>query len=210
MSHWKEHPATNRQLKALRFFGVPVTLDMTKGHATRYITHIFADADRRARWNKYVFMTGDVESDSADLKPFDPAALERIVLPSDWEKKVSAKLASSFHARAESIWAEASPYDDPELPVTFGAKRFCFTGKFEFGSRKACHAAIERVGGIADPDMNHGTHYLVIGKLGSEQFAKEGYGRKIEWAIVAKFERGSLLLISEDHWVTALRNAPGA
>lgn len=62
---------------------------------------------------------------------------------------------------------------------------------------------------ITDPDVDHGTHYLVIGKLGNEQFAKEGYGRKIEWAIVAKFERGTLRLISEDHWASSVRCGGG-
>jgi NAD-dependent DNA ligase len=206
MNYWKEHPATNRQRKVLRLFNVPIASDITKGLAARYITGIFADPKHRDRWNKYVFLTEDTERDSSDLKPFNPTELERLVLPPDWEKRVSRNLNSSFEARAESIWAEASPFDDPEPILTFSGKHFCFTGKFEFGARKGCKAAIERLGGIADPDVNHGTDYLIIGKLGSERFAKDGYGRKIEWAIIAKFENGSPLLISEDHWSLSLRN----
>ena len=209
MSHWKEHPASNRQLKVLRFFGIPFAPNITKGLAVRYIFGIFDDPKNRERWNKYVFLTDDAESESSELKSFDPAALEAVVLPSDWEAK-GQKLNTSYRARAESLLSEHSPFDDPEPKVEFSGKHFCFTGNFEFGKRKACESAIKERGGIADDNAKHETDFLVIGKRGSDRFAKNGYGRKIEWAIVAKLEFGKPLIISEDHWVASLRNETSA
>lgn len=210
MSNWKEHPATNRQIKVLRFFGIPLTLETTKGYAARHITNIFSVPELRERWNKYVFITGDTEWDSSELKPFDLAELRNATLPQDWEKKILADLRRAFEARAESIRAYSSPFDDPELPVTFQSKHFCFTGKFEFGSRKECWSAIEKLGGIPDDEVNSSSDYLVVGKLGSKHFAKQGYGRKIEWAIVAKFEFGKPILISEDHWRSSMESVARA
>lgn len=174
MSNWKEHPATNRQIKVLRFFGIPLTLETTKGYAARHITNIFSVPELRERWNKYVFITGDTEWDSSELKPFDLAELRNATLPQDWEKKILADLRRAFEARAESIRADSSPFDDPELPVTFQSKHFCFTGKFEFGSRKECWSVIEKLGGIPDDEVNSSSDYLVVGKLGSKHFAKQG------------------------------------
>ena len=202
MTTWKEHSATNRQQKVLHFFKIPFAPDITKGLATRYITGIFANPQHRERWNKYVLLADDDGGESPDLKPFDPAELDRFILPPDWERVLYRK----FETRAASLFAAASPFEVPEPEVTFSGKHFCFTGKFEFGTRKACQAAIEQLGGISDADVSYGTDYLVIGKLGSDKFAKQGYGRKIEWAIVARSEYGSPAIISEDHWATSLRN----
>jgi len=153
-----------------------------------------------------VLLTNDDGGDSPDLMPFDPTELGRFVLPPDWERILFRK----FEARAASLMAAASPFEEPEAAVTFSGKHFCFTGKFEFGTRKACEAIIERLGGLADADVDLGTDYLVIGKLGDVNYAKQVYGRKIEWAIVARSEYGSPFVISEDHWATALHNEPNA
>ncbi len=206
MTNWKKDLATNRQQKVLHFFKIPFTADITKGLAARYITEIFANPEDRERWNKYVLLTNDDGGDSPDLKPFDPAELDRFVLPPDWERILYGK----FEARAASLFAAASPFEEPEPSVTFAGKHFCFTGKFEFGTRKACQAAIEQLGGISDADVHDGTDYLVIGKLGSAAFAKQGYGRKIEWAIVARSEYGSPAILSEDHWIKSVRGCPPA
>lgn len=206
MTSWKEQTATNRQQKVLRFFRIPFDPEITKGLATRYITGIFSNPQHRERWNKYVLLADDDGGDSPDLKPFDPAELDRFVLPPDWERVLYRK----FEARAASLFSAASPFEAPEPKITFSGKHFCFTGKFGFGTRKACQAAIEQLGSISDADVSYGTDYLVIGKLGSDKFAKQGYGRKIEWAIVARSEYGSPAIISEDHWATSLRDGTNA
>lgn len=198
--------ATNRQQKVLRFFGIAFEPDISRELAGALVGDIFADPELRERWNKYVFVTNDDSGDSPNLKPFNQAEIDSAVLPPDWERILFGR----FEARAASLLAAASPFEKPEPAIIFTGKQFCFTGKFEFGTRKTCEAAIERLGGIAAPDVGYGVDYLIVGKLGNAQFAQQGYGRKIEWAIVARSEYGTPVLVSEEHWVNSIRDKPNA
>jgi NAD-dependent DNA ligase len=208
MINWKEQPASNRQKKVLSFFKVPFPANISKGAAARHITDIFGETTNRERWNKYVFLTDDVGGDDSKLKEFDPQRLDGEVLPIDWHAKLERKLKNAFEKQAKSILADGALFEVPEPRVIFADKWFCFTGKFQFGSRKACQTAVEQLGGISDADVSARTNYLVVGKLGSDRFAKEGYGRKMEWAAILRSECGLPLIISEDHWIGSLSASP--
>lgn len=81
---------------------------------------------------------------------------------------------------------------------------FCFTGQFIHGTRKACHASIERLGGIASDGINSKLNYLVIGSVGSHAWVNTSYGRKIEKAVELQEKGQALYIISEEQWVESL------
>lgn len=67
---WKEDPATNRQQKVLKLFNYSFPLSITKGIATSYVARIFGNPHHRALWDRYVKLTGDIGSETPDLRPF--------------------------------------------------------------------------------------------------------------------------------------------
>ena len=68
---WHFAPATVRQLKVLRFFGIPIEPPPTKGVASGLIGRLFSDAVNKHLWAAYVYTTGDEESTSVELCPHD-------------------------------------------------------------------------------------------------------------------------------------------
>ena len=98
---WKGLPATNRQLKVLGLFGIPFSSEITRGFANRYCLGVFGSPKKSERWKKYVFLTNDITDESPDLKSFDPAELEGVVLPPNWEY-------DSVHTITDG------PVDDPD------------------------------------------------------------------------------------------------
>lgn len=97
----------------------------------------------------------------------------------------------------------AFPADDCE--VIFEGSTFCLTGPFLFGSRVACEAATEAVGGTCVGSVTKKTRYLVIGDAGaSKSWKQASYGQKIDSAMKLK-EQGHLIhLITECSWVASL------
>lgn len=92
------------------------------------------------------------------------------------------------------------PLTNPAPHVDFRGKHFVFTGKFLYGSRKACEAAVMERGGTCQPDIRLDTDYVVIGGAGSADWVHSSFGRKIEKA-VEYTKRCNLKIISEEHWV---------
>ena len=85
LAQWRDQiemivPAGNRQLKLMRFFGVPVA-EVSADVARRVISDILANPTNREQWDKYVYLTHDVSSESAYLKPFDSVALKGVAVP---------------------------------------------------------------------------------------------------------------------------------
>ena len=78
---WKLLPATNRQLKLLRFFGMSPQLRLNRGSATSLITRILSDEDNRKRWIQYKLLTEDIGDESAELRPFDARELANVPVP---------------------------------------------------------------------------------------------------------------------------------
>ncbi len=198
--------ASNRQKKILRFFGIEFADNISCGAAGWEIGSIFHDPNNELAWNKYLYLTNDFCRDSDQLATFDRLELESAELPADWD---SSDAATQF--RKEIISDEmphGSPFDDPAPEILIEGRTFMFTGKFDFGDRSACQAAVMARGGLA-PDTKTITteiDYLVIGTSGSKSWKMGSYGNKIEKAILLRREQGAPAIISEDYWQQAMKN----
>lgn len=96
------------------------------------------------------------------------------------------------------------PLNAPAPPISFAERAFCMTGKFVFGSRKACHAAVEGLGGVVHAAPTATTHYLVVGAIGSCDWIHSTHGRKIETAVRMRANGRRLAIVSEEHWTRHL------
>lgn len=190
-------PATNRQKKVLRFFGIKFHESITSGAAGWEVGTIFSNENNVERWRKYLYLTKDFGSESDQLLRYQEDELERIELPEDWN---AGKAVQAFREEiAAQILASESPYDNPEPDIEFTGHSFCFTGKFDFGPRKTCEALVEEKGGIAAKGVSGGLDFLVIGTQGSPAWKRGSYGSKIEKAIMLRREHGKPAIVSEDH-----------
>ena len=198
-------PATNRQKKALRFFSIPFGSKLSIGAAGVKIDELMADEANREKWQKYLFLTQDFDSDSDQLKPFSPADLDTVQVPDGWSSQHA--ITEFKEELAAKVVQEESPFDHPQPKVFFEDKTFLFTGNFHFGSRKDCQKAVALRGGIPSDqkDVSRAIDYLVVGSEGNKTWSKGSYGNKIEAAILARREHGKPAIISEEHWATALR-----
>ena len=199
--------ASNRQKKLLRFFKVSFHPNISAGAAGWEVAAIMSNDESREQWRRYLFLTSDFDSDTDALKPFDMAALRAVQIPDDWSS--SGALRQFRDELVADILNDESPFDRPQPEVILTNRTFMFTGKFTFGTRKACQEAVITRGGSA-PDqksVSHSVDYLVIGTEGSKAWRIGAYGNKIEDAIFARRDYGSPAIISEDHWVAALKRA---
>ncbi len=189
-------PASNRQLKLMRLFGASVAGGISADEAKRAISNILADPANRARWDKYVFLTHDLTSESAHPKPFDPAALDGVVVPQGW---YAARAEREYREEmAAKILKNNAPYDVPPPPVVFRDRIFLFTGRFEFGARTLCEQAVLDRGGLIpeSAQVSHVIDYLVVGAKGSDRWKRGAYGSKIEAAVVERDIHGKPAIIN--------------
>jgi NAD-dependent DNA ligase len=210
---WHFEPATIRQLKVLRFFGIDVSSSMTKGKASGIIGRLFSDFANEHLWKAYVYTTGDERHDSEDILPHDKAVLACTPIPDDWHRERAPALPSLMRRELEGLVGEVlkdgSPFDDPTPDVSAAGTTFCFTGRFGFGSRRDCQEAAVCRGGFFTEEVSGKTDALVVGNDASPAWANGRYGRKIETAMVLRMRSGKPLIISEAHW-TRLLGASGA
>ena len=200
------HLASNRQKKILKFFEVPFTARLTAGAAGYEIKKLMADDAKRERWRRYVFLTQDFDSASDELKTYESAKLDSVVVPEDWS---SSDAVSEFRKEfAADLLRDQSPYDEPQPPIVFVDRVFVFTGKFSFGSRDACQEEVIRRGGRTQNAVSRTVDYLVIGEEGSTAWREGAYGNKIETAVLARRECGMPAIVSEVHWIEAQRQNP--
>lgn len=96
----------------------------------------------------------------------------------------------------------ALPLNTPAPNIIFPGMNFCFTGKFAYGSRPLCQAAVLEMGGTIVKGITKKLDYLVVGFFGSDTWAHTPYGRKIEKAVEYREKHGRLAIISEDHWAS--------
>lgn len=196
-------PASNRQKKILRFFHSKISDDITAGAAGWEIARLMASEQNRRDWERYLYVTQDFDSDSDQLKPFDLQNLHRVEVPDDWSADQAKR---DFREDLVGRFLEDhSPFDIPAPDVAFRDKVFLFTGKFEFGERKLCQRLVEMAEGSAPSKKGiAGIDYLVVGKLGNPNYKNDGYGKKIEAAILSRRSDGKPSIISEDHWLQAI------
>jgi len=201
---WHFDPATRRQEKLLNFFGVDISKPLTNGACSGIIGRIFSDPENKQLWAAYVFTTGDEDDDSTDLQSHDRAALLNVRIPDDWRPKRSLHKLSSAHKALEQMVADilkdGSPFDDPLPDVSVVGTAFCFTGVFEFGTRKECQTAISGCGGSFTEGITRKTDVLVIGNDPNPNWASGSYGNKIAEAMILKLQHSKPVIIAELYW----------
>ncbi len=94
--------------------------------------------------------------------------------------------------------------DMPDHPVVFEGKTFLLTGKFVFGTRKACTAAIVERGGRVADGVSRAVDFLVVGSLSSRDWINESFGTKIRDAMAMREQGHHILLVEEERWKTFL------
>lgn len=99
-----------------------------------------------------------------------------------------------------SSYSSTLPLCAPPPAVLFPGRRFCLTGKFLFGTRKQCEAAVLQLGGETQSTPTSSTSFLVIGAIGSRDWVHSTHGRKIEAAVRLRDNGGFLGIVSEEHW----------
>jgi NAD-dependent DNA ligase len=96
------------------------------------------------------------------------------------------------------------PLDDPPPAVRFADRAFCFTGKFGYGTRDECQKAVLSLGGSVHDNPKLGTDYLVIGDIGSRDWAHSAMGRKIERAVQLRENGQPIGIVGEAIWAAAM------
>jgi hypothetical protein len=97
------------------------------------------------------------------------------------------------------------PLTSPAPAIVFHQRNFVLTGKFIFGTRKQCEAAILARGGNCLQSITLRTDYLVIGSLASRDWFNTAWGRKIQKAAEYK-EKCQICIVNESHWNEAIRS----
>lgn len=205
---WHFDPATVRQLKVQRFFGIPVDPPPTKGKASSIIGRLFSNTENRHLWNAYVYTTGDASDSNSTLFPYDRAALARVVVPADWrpESPSSKKVKNRqrFDEVIGDMLRDGSPFDELLPDLAIAGNCFCFTGTFAYGSRKDCQRAISTRGGSCTDNVTTKTDVLVIGSDANSSWAHGSYGNKIEAAMIRRMQFGKPSIIPEAYWTKLL------
>ncbi len=100
--------------------------------------------------------------------------------------------------------ATSLPVDDDVCSIVIKGNRFCFTGNFLYGTRKACERAIIERGGVVTSGTRKDLDYLVVGTLASRDWAHTSHGRKIEKAMEYRKANCLIFIASEKQWVESL------
>lgn len=115
-------------------------------------------------------------------------------------------LAGPNHGQhGDANLATRLPIDDPKPTLRFEGSEYVFTGKFVWGTRKRCEEAVIDRGGICASNVTQRTTALVIGELGSRDWAHTSFGRKIQKAVDYRSSGVPLVIVDEEHWTTHLR-----
>lgn len=93
---------------------------------------------------------------------------------------------------------------DSPSEVVFGGSLFCLTGEFVYGPKPLCERAIVQRGGLVNPAVTKKLRYLVIGGLGSDEWAHGSYGTKIQKALAYKGRGLQIAVIKEECWARSL------
>lgn len=96
------------------------------------------------------------------------------------------------------------PIDNPLPDIVFSGRSFCFTGKFITGPREVCATTVTQLGGVVADNVKKDLDYLVLGVIGSRDWAHTAFGRKIEKAVAYKGAGEGIHIIAEEHFVAAV------
>jgi NAD-dependent DNA ligase len=200
---WHFDPVTTRQLKLLKFFGVDVSKPISKGVGSGIISRIFSDPANKHLWAAYVFTTGDEGDESPQLMPYDKNELKQVSIPEDWRPKSnsgSSSIRMALEDMVADILKDGSPFDDPLPEVVVAGTSFCFTGEFEFGTRKDCQKAVTIQGGTVTDGVTRKTQVLVIGNDPNPNWSRGSYGNKIADAMILRLQYTKPYIVPELFW----------
>ncbi|MBB5321197.1 BRCT domain-containing protein [Marinobacter oulmenensis] len=92
------------------------------------------------------------------------------------------------------------PFDDPSPRVAFAGEIFCLTGTFACGPRREVEDAVVQRGGAVKKTPCKKTSFLVVGEVGSRDWAHSTFGRKIEKAIELRDGGSTIAIIPEERF----------
>lgn len=121
-----------------------------------------------------------------------------------------ADLLALFHAtvgdtrQRQPTSATRLPLDDPPPRLTFTGTTYLFTGAFVSGTRKTCQQRVVERGGIWATRFKRSVNVLVVGSLGSPDWALSTHGRKIEEAVRHRDAGHPIAIVEEQHWLLCL------
>jgi NAD-dependent DNA ligase len=97
------------------------------------------------------------------------------------------------------------PLCDPAPIISIKGSSFVFTGVFTTGPRKKLSDLVVEIGGIIHDKVKQDTDFLVIGDIGSRDWAHSSFGRKIEKAVELRDQKKTgIAIVSELHWARYL------
>lgn len=137
-------------------------------------------------------------------------ALQDGVLDQDEQRDLLAALSATVGGEiavphgSNSLSTEL-PFDDPCPGIYYAAHLFVMTGVFTYGKRRNVCDAIESRGGVIRTALSANIDYVVVGEVGSRDWAHSSYGRKIQDAVELRQAGANIALISERNWVASLR-----
>jgi hypothetical protein len=133
--------------------------------------------------------------------------IDGTVARDEWEELLALLEIAKGTAPLSASDAELASYlglDDPPPPIVVPGKRFCFTGRFFFGTRRVCEAIVIDGGGEVLDAVRRDLDYLVIGLLGSRNWIHAMHGVKIQKAIEYRERGAGIAIVSEKHWAAQL------
>jgi len=92
------------------------------------------------------------------------------------------------------------PLCSPAPEISIKDKSFVITGVFTTGPRKQLEQIVVDLGGVMHTNVLKDTDYLVIGDIGSQDWAHSSFGRKIEKAIGYREKGTGISIVIESHW----------
>jgi NAD-dependent DNA ligase len=96
---------------------------------------------------------------------------------------------------------------DSDVEIIFKDKKFMFTGELLFGSRAKAQETVKELGGIASTSngFTSDVDYLIVGDLGSENWAHSRFGNKIQKAFDSRdSQKSKVKIINEDQFLRAV------
>ena len=106
---------------------------------------------------------------------------------------------------SEAEWSDHFGLDDPPPRIVVPGKRFCFLGKFFFGTQRSCKAEIVDRGGEVFDTVRQDLDYVVVGLLGNPAWASSRDGVEIQKAAQYRDMGLGPAIVSEKDWAGQLQ-----
>jgi hypothetical protein len=105
---------------------------------------------------------------------------------------------------SEAEWGRYLELDDPPPQIVIAGKRFCFAGRFFFGTRRACKAAVIDRGGAAFDRVRQDLDFVVVGLFGSPVSFDATAASEIREAMNYRAMGLGPAIVSEKQWAREL------